>query len=203
MKPQAHSVTQIFILKMNWSIPWILPWRQYQLLNHNYYLPHWLRASQHFSYLQDILRSLISSTSLFAVNFNRLWDVWPCFKGSPLAHGICGHLGSHPQRSVLSLTPQPDCCVSWPCSISWEDAAPPPPWLAARRQSWSHQELPRLVHINSAPDRSLIQNNRGPQSTEVISGLVQVGSFVQGIYLLKITVSFLQQPYRTVFAQWF
>lgn len=97
MKPQAQSVTQIFILKMNWSIPWILPWRQYQPLNHNYYLPHWLRPSQHFSYPQDILRSFISSTSLFAVNFNRFWDVWPCFKGSALVHGVCGHLGSHSQ----------------------------------------------------------------------------------------------------------
>lgn len=153
---QAHSITQIFILKMNWSIPWILPWRQYQPLNNNYYLPHWLRPSQHFSYPQDILRFFISITSLFAVNFNRLWEVWPHFKGSPLLHGVSGHLGSHLQCSILSLTPQPACCVSCPCSISGWGCCSTATWLVSWRQSWPHQEQPHLAHISSAQDRNLI-----------------------------------------------
>lgn len=189
MKPQAHSVTQIFILKMNWSIPWILPWRQYQPLNHNYYLPHWLRPSQHFSYLQDIWHSFISSTSPFTVNFNRLCDVWPHFKGSPLVHGVCGHLGSHPQSSVLSLTPEPACCFSWACSISCWGCCSTTTWLVAWGQSWSHQEKPHLVHISSTQDRSLSQNKRGPQLTQVISWLVWVSSTIEGFFWKLLSLS--------------
>lgn len=140
MKPQAHSVTQRFILKMKWSIAWIMQWRQCQLLIHNYYLPHWLRPSQHFSYPQDIcalsvhplllsvwiltgfemsgkaLRALLQSTGSV--------DTWEC----PPSTSAVSQVWLHSLPTALA-DPAASLCG---------DAALPPPWLAA----WGAELVP-------------------------------------------------------------
>lgn len=134
MKPQAHSITQVFILKMKRSIPWIMQWRQYQPLIHSYYLPHWWRPSGELFISTRHLHSLSSATSPLNVNFNRLWDAWPGFKGSTLAHG--DNWGVTP-NAVSGVWLQGLAAVlAGPAASLAGHVAPPPPWWEARNAEW-------------------------------------------------------------------
>lgn len=175
MKPQAHSVTQIFILKMKWSIPWIMRWRQYQPLIHNYYLPHWLRPSEHFSYPQDICAPLVR------LPLPSPWILTGSGKPAQALRALLQTpglwiLGESPP--VPSLTSQPGCCISWSCSISR--------WGCCPTTTLTGRMAGRIIPIRNSPILS----------TSVLHRVRALSRVKEGISGLK---AFLAVSVRTAF----